>query len=171
MGAAVTLAAALALAGCFTGPREVRTTAPTAEIVGPQCPNDGVGLVTDASLTGGGRAPDDFVITRAVRCEVSPQGQARDGGIVFLITQETGPAPATLLDALSLPDQVGMGPGVACPADQPPFRYLLLVDRDDRAYRPRLPIQPCARVRVEVAEAIDAIDWQAERSFTVTRPD
>lgn len=177
---AVVVAVAVVMTGCSypAPPPEVRVT-PTvpvaaALIVAPRCPRDGAGLAHgQGRAIVAGSQPKGFVVVRVIRCAVIGERQRADGAEVSTIQQEFGNSSATLLDALGLYDlqaptpTSAKQPAVACPASYTfPF-FLLLVDKTDHAYRPRIPVDSCHNPQQSVVDALTAIAWTSNGTFSV----
>lgn len=110
---------------------------------------------------------------RVIRCAVISDRQRADGAEVSTIRQESGHSSTTLLESLVQYDLQAPTPtstkqhGVACPASYTfPF-FLLLIDKTDHAYRPRIPATSCGNPQQPVLDALTAIAWTSSGTFDV----
>jgi hypothetical protein len=97
----------------------------------------------------------DFSPVRAVVCDAKPERRP-DGGEDLVATEEWADAIDGLVAALRLPDE--RPTNGACTADLPLVAWFALLDADGRWVRPGLPMDACGKIRIEVREAVGALN-------------
>ncbi|HYN97582.1 MAG TPA: hypothetical protein VES42_27405 [Pilimelia sp.] len=122
-------------------------------------------------LLGGGadgaalpRLDDSLRPVAAVVCH--RVAQRRPGGGEDLVAREDRAGDvAALVAALRLPDEPRTAD--ACALDLPRVAWFALLDEDGRWVRPGLPADACGKVRIEVRDAVAALDLRPVRSTAV----
>ena len=173
-----TATAVLMLAACSSGPLpllDVRTPQPPAQPADARCPRDGVGLGAEGVDRGPvptpGALPADFEPTTVRWCRLSGDAVSVPDGSRHTVTEQTSTAAAALLEVLTLPDQeLDPRDHAACAAIYRPPVYLLLVDREQHAFRPHLPAAPCHEPRPEVLSALLALRPTSSTTYTFDLP-
>lgn len=167
------LIVALLSSGCTSAgePRPAPTERPLVE---GRCPRDGAGLIgplREDDPYAGSLPPNGFRAARVIRC-LDDQGlQQDDGTSIYTVTESSAEVSPGLLESLALPDEGPLGPNTVCPAQARSLLYLLLVDATGRGYQPRIPITPCHDPRPEVDQAVEAMTWRTETTFTIKHRD
>lgn len=95
-----------------------------------------------------------FVPTAVVVCDQRSQKRA-GGGEDLVAVESRGTDVAALVAALRLPDATPTNG--ACTLDLPGVPWFALLDEQDRWVRPRLPLDECRKIRIELREATDRL--------------
>lgn len=156
-------------------PAQSRPPATIAPLIDGRCRSYGAGLLPPIQ-TGryvGSLPPKGFEPLTVVRCTDDGGRQTADGFMTYVIEERSADLSPDLTTALRLPDTGfpgSAGGHLACPANESPYLFLLLVDVDGRGYEPRVPIDWCGVPRPEVLAAVDAASWRQTHRFEVVRP-
>ncbi len=155
----VAVVAAITLAACASASGTVADTPTGTPSVRPQwtsCAAD----APPPSFAGGDdaltlpRLGGDFVPTAVIVCTEEVQQRA-DGGQDLVATESRADDVTALLAALHLPDEQPVDG--ACTADLPTVPWFVLLDAQGRWIRPGVARDGCGKVRVEVRNAVAAL--------------
>lgn len=118
-----------------------------------------------------GALPVDFKATSVRWCRVAGDVVGVPGGSRHTVSEQTSPAPEVLLSVLTLPVQAfGPRDQGACAAIYRLPVYVLLIDREQHAFRPHLPAGPCHEPRAEVLSALLALEPTTSTTYTFVLP-
>ena len=99
--------------------------------------------------------PSGIEVDWVLRCRVAGQSD----GSRFLVVERSDSDPAALLAALRAPDEPRSS-GV-CLTVRPVVPYFALIQRDGRAWAPKVPVTGCGMPQTAVLQALNRMHFQA----------
>lgn len=162
----VALLALMAIAGCAQ-PRQPAGAAPEADVRGPweSCPSAAPDEWHSADATELPNLPETFDPVGVVVCDVRPEVRT-DGGQDLVAVESHADDIGELLAAVRLPDEPRWTG--ACTMELRVIPWFAFLDADGRWVRPGVPVDGCGKIRMEVVDALAALDL-TEKSRRVVR--
>lgn len=170
-GLAILIFALACATGCTdqNAERDAELPGVEAPVVRAQCPADaspmGVAVTPRNPPTTSGEIPKSYVARKVIVCEVTDLGPGeKPGEIHYTIVTKEAPITEALLQALKLPNREFIhADSGSCRMDYQPLPYILLVDASGAAVHPRIPVDACGKVRVEVERALSNLTLREVR--------